>query len=140
MQFIEIIVVALVGLMVLYYLFVLVSSWHQKGKLISDINGVDDNEKSSWQIYYFHSPNCGACRSISPWLNEQALIYPVIHCIDVAEQLDIARSFNVRATPTAVLVENGIISRVLLGTGLLNKLKAFIAKHEHDENRDSDQQ
>lgn len=134
MQFLEIAVVILVGLLILYYLSVLISGWHQKGKLISGINGIEIDEKSNWQVYYFYSPTCGACRGITPWLQEQVKKHPAIHCVDVAAQIEIARSFNVRATPTAILVENGKISRVLLGTGLLNKLKAFITEHEHDKN------
>ncbi len=134
MQFLEIAIVILVGLLILYFLSVLISSWRQKGKLISEINGIEVYEKSGWQIYYFYSPTCGACRGITPWLQEQALIHSAIHCVNVAAQIEIARSFNVRATPTAILVEKSKISRVLLGTGLLNKLKAFITEHEHDKN------
>ncbi|RLA19778.1 MAG: hypothetical protein DRQ61_10020 [Gammaproteobacteria bacterium] len=133
MNIIEIVVVTFVTLLVVYYLFVLLSGWRQRGRLISDITGTNLNHQPDWQVYYFYSPACGACRNMTPELEAQALKNSSVHCVDISVNIRLARQFKVRATPTAVLVEGEKISKVLLGSGLLKQVNQFISEHENDE-------
>ena len=134
MNIIEIAVVLFVTLIVIYYLFITLSSWRQRGRLLSDITGASAGDQPDWQAYYFYSPTCGACRAMTPSIEAQALENSAVYCIDVSAEMELARQFNVRATPTAVLIEDGKISKVLLGSGLMKQLNQFIEEHEHDEN------
>ncbi len=134
MAVIEVIVVVLVTVLVVYYLSVLLSGWRQKGRLLSDITGECSDNSPSWRVYYFYSPSCGACRNMTPSLEVKALNNDSIQCIDVSVNTTLARKFNVRATPTAILVEQEKVTKVLLGSGLLKQLNQFILDHENAEN------
>lgn len=78
------------------------------------------------QMYYFHSPRCGACRAITPRVRDLGMHYPNLHSIDVAERLDLAHALGVTATPSFVLVEDGVIREVLLGAQSERKLEALL--------------
>lgn len=66
-------------------------------------------------LFYFHSPLCGACKSMTPemraWAEEDARI----RVIDGGINPELARAFGVRVTPTVIVVRDGQIARVLLG-------------------------
>jgi len=131
---IEVLVLALVAIFIAYNLFILLSGWRQKGRFVSDITGANSEQQSSWQVYYFYSPTCGACRNMTPILEKHGRENSSVICVDVSVELELARQFNVRATPTAVLIESGKISKVLLGSGLLKQANQFITEHKNDKN------
>jgi thioredoxin 1 len=131
---IEILVLVLVAIFIAYNLSILLSAWRQKGRSVSDITEANPGQELNWQVYYFYSPTCGACRNMTPILEKRGRKNCSVVCVDVSVELELARLFSVRATPTAVLIENGKISKVLLGTGLLEQVNQFIKEHENDEN------
>jgi len=92
-------------------------------KLLGKENPLKNSAEGSWQIYYFHSPHCGACKSITPIIAEE---YKPVNIIDISTDLELARKFNIRATPTVVFVENNIISNVHLGSDAISHIKKFI--------------
>ena len=71
---------------------------------------------------------------MTPSLEAKALNNDSIQCIDVSVNITLARKFNIRATPTAISVEQEKVTKVLLGSSLLKQLNQFILDHEDDEN------
>jgi len=66
-------------------------------------------------LFYFYSPACGACRSMTPVIRKLAGSGPGVFPVDVSQDLDTARSFGVMATPTTILVRGGVVEKVLVG-------------------------
>ncbi|MCB1862881.1 MAG: thioredoxin family protein [Gammaproteobacteria bacterium] len=66
-------------------------------------------------LLYFHSPNCAPCRRMSPIVDALAAERYAVVSVDISQNPEVARNFNVRATPTTILVEQGRIKRVQLG-------------------------
>jgi len=78
-------------------------------------------------VYYFHSPRCAPCRSLSPRIDALAQRHPgQVITVDVSEDPAQAASFHVRATPTTVLVKDGLIVEVLLGPQSAKRLEALL--------------
>jgi thioredoxin 1 len=128
MNYFFIFVLAVVVLLVIYYGNVYLARF----RMIGEQNPAsDDAEKSTenWMLYYFHSPDCGACKNITPWVNEQQKTQPNVISVDISTNLDTARQYNIRATPTAVFVENNIVTDVQLGTSISQTMKDFVSTH-----------
>ncbi|MEO1889876.1 MAG: thioredoxin family protein [Cycloclasticus sp.] len=87
------------------------------------------DEKLLWQIFYFYSPRCSACKTITPVIEEHSKQYKQVSAVDISTDLELAQQFNVRATPTAVFIENDIVRDVQLGSGVSQTMKDFIEKH-----------
>ena len=67
------------------------------------------------RLIYFYSPKCGPCRSMTPIVDRLAEANPRVFKVDVMEDRETAQAFNVRATPTTILVKDGRILDVVLG-------------------------
>lgn len=67
-------------------------------------------------LVYFYSERCGACRMMKPEIEKLKEKMEVIE-IDVgkAEGLKLAKEYGVMATPTTLLVKDGIIKKVFVG-------------------------
>jgi len=98
-------------------------------KLIGSKNPNQNDNQDDWQVYYFHSPSCSACKNITPWVIGQSEQNSNIISVDISKNQETARKFNIRATPTAVLIEKNIIQDVQLGAGVLPVMKSFIENH-----------
>lgn len=66
-------------------------------------------------LLYFHSPNCGPCRKMTPLVDAAAARHGNVFKLDVSQSLDIARKLGVMATPTTVLIAGSHITRIDLG-------------------------
>ncbi len=60
-------------------------------------------------LLYFFSPGCGACKPLTPRFQAMRRTNPDVHLIDVAQDLAVARSFQVMGTPSVVEIEGGKI-------------------------------
>jgi thioredoxin 1 len=67
------------------------------------------------QVIYFGAEWCGPCKSIKPQL--QAANLPIRY-IDVDKSPQMAGDYLVRSIPTVVLVENGEVSKRVVGTAI----------------------
>lgn len=70
---------------------------------------------SGRHLYYFFSPRCGACKNVTPVIDRISQRHENVHKVDVSMDANRAMAFGVRATPTLMMVEDGRISRVMLG-------------------------
>jgi len=66
-------------------------------------------------LFYFHSPTCGACRSMTPVVGTMAKKNGNVFSVDVSRDYETARKFGVMATPTTILVEKGRVAELFIG-------------------------
>lgn len=76
-------------------------------------------------LLYFHSPRCAPCRRMAPIVEELVAEGRAL-ALDISSAPEIARRFNVRATPTTLLVERGTIVKVLLGFQSRERLRELL--------------
>ncbi len=105
--------------------FILVTGMkRKKGKAAPDLNGkfgkLIRNEKQV--VFYFFSPGCRACISMTPVIDNLPRRIKNIIKIDISQNIHHARSFGVFGTPSLVLVRSGIISEFLVGPQQKDKL------------------
>ena len=110
--------------------FLLVSRMRrQRGKHAPELDGKAQRwlKKGKPALFYFYSPSCGACRAMTPVVKtlekERGGVFPV----DISRDMETARKFGVMATPTTVVVDNGIIREVLIGPQPRTTLEAFVS-------------
>lgn len=110
-----------VGTIVLVYIafqyFMILKVKAKKGKEAPELFGkygkaVESGEKA---VFYFYSDHCGACRAMTPVIEEYSKKNPNYFKVDVQTEMDIARKFGVMGTPSTVIVENGKISDFIVG-------------------------
>lgn len=77
-------------------------------------------------VIYCFSVNCPPCRRMTPTVERLAAQYPNLFRLDVQENPQAARSLGVRATPTTLLVEDGVVVKVILGTGATRAAEVFL--------------
>lgn len=88
---------------------------------------------------YFSAPWCGPCKMLGPKIDKMAsdgLI--AIEKVNVDEQEDIAKQFNVRAVPTLVLVDSAMVELGrIIGVKSPQQIKEYWDEHgttEHTSN------
>ncbi len=73
------------------------------------------DEGSGARLYYFWSPQCAMCRGMTPLIDRLRETRSDLFKINAAESPELARGFGIAATPTLVLVRDGLVKKVLLG-------------------------
>ncbi|MGM0597676.1 MAG: thioredoxin family protein [Myxococcota bacterium] len=100
-----------------------------KGKAVPRLTGKPkkaiDNQKSA--LFYFYSPSCGACRSMTPVISQLADHNDNVFKVDITKDYDLARKFGVMATPTTILIKNKIIKDIIIGPQSTQKLKKLVS-------------
>ena len=76
-------------------------------------------------LFYFYSPQCGACRTMTPVVKELAGRAPGVFPVDISVDMDTARRFSVMATPTTILVRDGKVAEVLVGPQSPERLRGL---------------
>ena len=120
------IILAFVGFIIFMQVFVRISTYFKKGKELTDISGelgkkINTGEKL---LVYFFSPSCGACRPVTPIIDNMKKEKSNVYKIDVSQKPEISRGFGVMGTPATIVVENKKISQYILGA----KTESFIRK------------
>jgi thioredoxin 1 len=85
---------------------------------------IRENQKS---LFYFYSPGCGACRSMTPVIRKLSETNRNIAAVDISSDMSTARSFSVMATPTLVLIDNGLIKDVFIGPQSASAIENLLA-------------
>jgi len=85
-----------------------------------------DSGKAS--LFYFHSPSCGACRSMTPVISEFTGGGSRCFSVNVAQEMSVAQAFGVMGTPSTVIVENGIIRDFLVGPRPQSELQKLLTE------------
>lgn len=124
MSWIGMLVVGLILLMLVWQWRILRAARSREGQDVPAAAGAVGDGKA---LYYFHSESCGACRGMTPMVADLAQRFPNVHSVDVQASPELASQFQVRATPTTVLVDKGRIERVLLGAQSRPKLDEWLS-------------
>jgi len=81
------------------------------------------------KVLYFTSPTCGPCKSLKPIAQQVSLETGVpIEYIDVSQNMDAARSYNVTGVPTLIGLNNGQIKFRHTGMTSKQNLKNYFDK------------
>jgi thioredoxin 1 len=112
-----VVLVAVFGLMILMQVLVRVRARSQTGKPAPALPGAlgEHVAKGRRALVYFFSPGCGACRTITPKIEELSRRNADVHLVDVSRDLDTARALKVMATPSFIEIERGTISGYHVG-------------------------
>jgi len=76
-------------------------------------------------LFYFYSPRCGACKTMTPLVEEYANNERCFK-IDISKDMATAREFGVMGTPSTIVTENGTISEFMVGPRSESLLKPFL--------------
>jgi thioredoxin 1 len=77
-------------------------------------------------LAYFYSPSCGACRAQTPIIDAMRKQHRGVFKINVADDLPTARVLGVMATPTTVLIKDGIVEEFMVGPRNESQLRASL--------------
>jgi len=78
-------------------------------------------------LLYFYSPKCAPCRAMTPVIDHAAARHDNVFKLDIARSLELARSLGVMGTPTTLLVADGRIAQVNLGSLSEKRLEELLA-------------
>ena len=120
------IVLAVVGFILFMQIFVRLTTYFKKGKEITGIGGELGKKIKAGEklLVYFFTPTCGACRPMTPIIDEMKKEHSNVYKIDASQKPDISRGFGVMGTPATIVVEDKKISQYILGA----KTETFIRK------------
>jgi thioredoxin 1 len=118
----------IVALLVIMQLNMLRMAKRSKGIQLAGLNRqLKDLEKKGRKgLVYFFSPGCHACKAQTPIIKSLQSEYKNIYDVDISQDSETAQIFGIKATPTTVLVEDGVISKVLLGAKSKEVLESLI--------------
>ena len=122
------IILALVLLFFSLQMSMIISARKSKGKKVTGLQGkLKTLERNgSKGLVYFFSPGCRACKYQTPIIKELQSRHRNIFDIDISKDMQTARLFGIKATPTTILLENGMVKQVLLGVKQKEDLKAYL--------------
>ncbi len=78
-------------------------------------------------LLYFFSPGCGACKTMTPAVEDLARRDPGVRAIDISRDMRSAQAFGILGTPSLVVMREGLVADVRvgpIGTGELARLAA----------------
>ena len=127
MSWAAVVVIGLVLAMLLFQLFIYLQSKGMVGKRAPDLNGGRELPEEDILIY-FYSPGCRPCRSMTALMERLSERYANIVRVDVSRDLDTARRYQVRATPTTILVRRGRVEQVLIGRQKEKRLEELLQR------------
>lgn len=82
-------------------------------------------------IVYCYSPHCGPCRPMSKEVDILAAQGNPVFKLDIMQHADVSRALGIRATPTLIVIEDGTVSRMLLGVKNASFMSKLITPNAH---------
>ncbi|MBW9267565.1 MAG: thioredoxin family protein [Candidatus Thiodiazotropha sp. (ex. Lucinisca nassula)] len=122
MSWIMIVLLLVASFLILVPMFSYLSAKRLVGRKIdSNLNGN--------RMLYFYSQRCSPCRAMTPIIDRLARQYEGIVKVDVREDPETSRTFNIRATPTLVMMKDNVVTQVALGAKTESQLETMLKKH-----------
>ena len=78
-------------------------------------------------LLYFFSPGCGACKTMTPAVEELARKSPGIRAVDISRDMASARAFGIIGTPSLVVMREGLVADVRVGPMGIDELQRLAA-------------
>jgi thioredoxin 1 len=110
-----------------YLILVPLLSYLSTKRLIGKKIAVNDHGDKD-QLIYFYSPKCAPCRKMTPVIKQLAEHHNMIRKIDIQSNPEMARNYRIRATPTLILIKNGIIDDIALGAKTPAQIETLLNK------------
>lgn len=82
-------------------------------------------------LVYCFSPQCRPCRPMSLEVDRLMEQGAPIHKLDVQAHPDLAREYGIRATPTLIVIRDGVVRRMLLGVKTRPVMQRLIDDGDH---------
>ena len=111
------IVLVFVGFFVFMRILVWVNGKIKKGKKIPPFSGEigEKIQKGDKLLLYFYTPSCGACRAMTPVVDEMMKEKNNVYKINLAKDFSIGKIIGVMGTPATVVVNESKIDQFILG-------------------------
>ncbi len=109
------IIVAVAALILFWQWRVLRQAKRCEGMPTPDTSAVDGGVYTGKRVYFFHAAHCGPCKAIMPLVDQLQQEFHNLIKVDVAENIALAQSFGIAATPSFILVQDEVIKEVKLG-------------------------
>jgi thioredoxin 1 len=128
MEYVLYSVLAIVGFFILMNMYIRISGMLKKGKMIPEFEGEIGSKVKAGKklLLYFYSPSCGACRPMTPVIEEMSKNNRNIYKINLTRDMKLGKIFGVMGTPATVLVEDSKIRQFILGARSENYIKSLI--------------
>ncbi len=124
MSYVGYIVLTLAALMIFLQVFAYYSAKKSEGQPAPKFDKL--NCHNNRQLLYFYNTRCSACKAITPIIQALQKEHAEVTMVDTHQDPDIARSYNVRGTPTIVAVNNNTITKVLIGAQSEKKIRTLL--------------
>ena len=111
------------------YLFYLqVASKAAEGKPSDELNALFPQLDASAQatLIYCYNEHCSPCRGMTPEVEALQQESSRVFKLDLGEHRELAQSIGIRATPSVLVIRNGLIERCLVGFKDRNKLRELL--------------
>ena len=111
------VVLVIVGFFVIMRLMVWVSGKLKKGKKIPPFSGEIGKriQKGEKLLLYFYSPSCGACKTMTPVVEEMMDKKDNVYKINLAKDYNVGKIFGIMGTPATIVVNESKIDQYILG-------------------------
>ncbi len=128
MSLLSLIAIVLLAFIAFRYIMILKLKL-KRGKDVPELSGTYEKAVRSGEkaLFYFYSKSCGACKAMTPVVEELAGERENCFLVDVQSDMVTPGAFGVMATPSTVVVEGGKISDFLIGAQSKEKLAAIMA-------------
>jgi len=111
------VILFVVGLFVFMQLYIRISTFLKKGKTIKNIPGSLGKEVSGpgKHLIYFYTDSCAACKPMTPIVESMRKNNKNVHKVNLATNMELARTFGVMGTPSTIILENNKIGSFIVG-------------------------
>lgn len=118
-----------VALMLIMRVVIQLKSTAMKGRTAPELNGKPGKyvKRGRPALFYFYSPSCGACASMTPEIKRLSKSKDGVFPVDISSDMATARKFGVMATPTLVIVKNRVIENILIGPQPAALLEGYLS-------------
>ena len=111
------IVLAFIGFLALMRVLVWISGKLKTGKSIPPFSGEIGQriQKGDKLLLYFYTPSCGACKAMTPVVDEMMRNKNNVYKINLMKNHEIGKIFGIMGTPATIIVNKSRIDQYILG-------------------------
>ena len=107
-------------LLILFGMKILIHRRTQKSKGNEvDVSILDDETRNlllkEKSILYFFTPNCHACKTQAPIIDQLSEETNLVQKIDLSKNMTLAKEFGIMGTPTTALMKKNIVAEIFVG-------------------------
>ncbi len=125
MSWIMIALLIVAAFLILVPLLTYLAARRQIGRPLDDeIPGSGEGDR----MIYFYSPKCSPCRRMTPIIDQLSERHTCVYKVDILQDRETALAFNIRATPTTILIKDNRVLEVTLGAKTQTQLETLLRR------------